>query len=102
MSDEYNGWANRETWAFNMHIDNDEGLYRATLEMAEKYLDHTVTDYELGGYIVDQWKDAIQEMERDHNLDPALRMLRDEVGSFHRIDYEETGASVRESLGMEA
>lgn len=27
MSDEYNGWTNRETWAVALHIDNDEGLH---------------------------------------------------------------------------
>ena len=24
----YNGWSNYETWAVNLHLSNDEGLYR--------------------------------------------------------------------------
>ncbi len=27
MTDEYNGWTNRETWAVVLHIDSDEGLH---------------------------------------------------------------------------
>lgn len=38
MSDEtYQGWANRETWAFNLHWSNDQGFYNETLEQAQDY-----------------------------------------------------------------
>lgn len=30
----YNGWKNYPTWAVNLWLSNDEGLYRAALEMA--------------------------------------------------------------------
>jgi hypothetical protein len=36
MSDNtYGGWSNYPTWAVNLWLSNDEGLYRATQEMAE-------------------------------------------------------------------
>jgi len=31
----YNGWANYETWAVKLWLDNDEGLYNMQREMAE-------------------------------------------------------------------
>lgn len=37
MPDTYNGWTNYPTWAVNLWLGNDEGLYNATVEMAEAY-----------------------------------------------------------------
>lgn len=30
--DRHNGWTNRETWAFMLHVNNDEGLYSSARE----------------------------------------------------------------------
>ena len=30
--DRHNGWTNRETWAFMLHVDNDEGFYNDARE----------------------------------------------------------------------
>lgn len=32
MGERYNGWRNVETWAVALHVMNDEGLYRQSLE----------------------------------------------------------------------
>ena len=33
--DEYQGWTNRETWAVNLWLSNDEGLYTQTREIVK-------------------------------------------------------------------
>lgn len=107
----YNGYANRETWAFNLHWQNDQGLYHETLDVAGDYIQrksiasHAAeepSDRELGEYVVTYWREYITERaEADGWLPEALGMFRDEVGSWWRIDYSEVGAAVRESLEAE-
>jgi hypothetical protein len=103
--EQYNGWKNRETWAFNLHWANDEGLYMMVLDWAREITraedeDDKVSDYELGEQIIKRMRDLIDNHEEEYGspLPKGLRMYRDEVGSWWRIDETETGASVRESL----
>ncbi len=35
----YNGWKNHATWAVNLHLSNDEPLYRETLQRTENAMD---------------------------------------------------------------
>ena len=111
MTDEtYNGYANRETWAFNLHWQNDQGLYNETLSVAREYIangnEDDRTDYRIGELVVEYWREL---MDSDVFTDDAgvrhltrdLQMFRDEVGSWWRIDYAEVGAAVRESLEVE-
>lgn len=118
MSEEFNGWANRETWAFNLHWSNDEGMYNDTLNFATEYLVETYGDDwaqlpedELSGafcgvgeHVVSRWQEVIASWEDDmgERLPEVLAMFRDEVGSWWRIDCREVGGAVRESLGNES
>lgn len=95
----YNGWANRETWAFNLHWQNDQGFCGWVLDMARGYLEDRpeAGDLSLGEHIVSQVTEELAE------LSPSLwELLREDVGSFWRIDYAETGAAVREGLENES
>jgi hypothetical protein len=117
MSDNetYNGYTNRETWAFNLHWQNSQGLYYTTVAVAREVLGLTISvtdwnagenpsDYVLGERVVEYWRDEIDRWTPDTGLPlpEDLRMMRDEVGSWWRIDYAEVGAAVRESLENES
>jgi hypothetical protein len=97
-TDKYNGWANRETWAFNLHWQNDQGLYNWVLEFAAEVLKTApkTSDRYLGEMVDAHVRDGLPE------LSPELwENMREDVGSFWRIDYAEVGACVRESLEVE-
>jgi hypothetical protein len=122
----YNGWSNRETWAFWLHVTNDQGWYEMVREFvaseAERFAcyargtnpDVTQSDRQLGEAVVEYVTDTLTEMEESH-LPPErnywggetesrrireavsqLRMMRDEIGSWWRIDHAEIGAAARE------
>lgn len=109
-SETYNGYANRETWAFNFHWQNDQGFYGETLEQARLFVREwddekaiPLADSQLGEHIVTHWRDNIDGYEETFGkLAPELRMFDREVGSWWRIDYKEVGEAVRESLDAES
>lgn len=96
----YNGWTNRETWALNLWLTNDRGLYEATRERVRdaveayepgEYGPPTAPDYYVGEAVRAFW-DEITDPEED--LLPAkdiVSMLRD-VGSEYRVNWDEIGA----------
>lgn len=108
-TERYNGYANRETWAFNLHWQNDQGLYNETLEAARGFLrsweeeeDHN-SDFQVGEFVVSYWRDMIDaHREEGIPLHEGLQMFEREVGSWWRIDYAEVGEAVRESLDTES
>ena len=96
--DNYQGWANRETWAFNLHWSNDQGFYNFVLDQAGHYLaEHPDTsDRGLGEAVVEFVQEELPE------LSPELwELMRSDVGSFWRVDHEEVGRTVREGLTNE-
>lgn len=108
--DTYNGWTNRETWAFNLHWRNDQGLYGFVLESARSYLTDTYgddwaglpademrgADWGVGSHAVEHIEEELPEMA------PELwENLRSDVGSFWRINYVEVGAAIREDIAEE-
>ena len=78
--DTYNGWSNRETWALGLWIDNDEGTYLWSREIAAAA--------ERNRYAVANalrgWFEDLEEVAPDWH-----RSARDDIGSLWRIDWEE-------------
>lgn len=102
MTETYQGHANRETWAFNVHWQNDQPLYVFTLMLGSAYLrEHPdASDRELGEHVVNYWQDRAYDGPPAPT--PALVMMAREVGSWWRVDPAEVGEAVRESISVEA
>lgn len=107
MTDEkYQGWANRETWAFNLHWSNDQGLYNMLLEDAREFVaGEDRSGYEGNAFARRVGEHVIEWLEEQLDSgvfgDDTERMLRKEIGSFWRVDEVEVGDSVLESLTNE-
>jgi hypothetical protein len=109
--DEYNGWANRETWAFNLHWSNDEGFDTWVRDTARDYLTETYGEeyaslppdealdaqYGVGEAVIRRVTEELAELSPD-----LWELMREDVGSFWRIDIAETGRNVWESLRNES
>lgn len=90
--DTYNGYSNRETWALNLHIQNDEQLLMQTIEEAfggieltdkrgaEENLKYWIETF----FDATWWQDTMGEsMPVD-----VVKMLCD-VGSLWRVEWSE-------------
>lgn len=101
--EQYNGWSNRETWAFWLHVTNDQGWYESVRDVAEDSITvstEDMSDYHLGEQVVEHVKDTLEELLTNVTFDPSeqhpLFGMRDDIGSWWRIDLAEIGAAARD------
>lgn len=105
----YNGWSNYETWAVNLWLSNDEGLYNATQEIVQHGLtyadDHPNvpsiwTQEEANRFAV---ADALKTWVVD-DLAPDLgaTFAADLLGSaLSEVDWEEIADALLEDVSAE-
>ena len=102
MEDEtYNGWSNRETWAWNLVVSNDQYLEKHFVEVlvaewtaqVEKFpgvLTDGVSPYAVGNWLKEAFNELIYDFQ-DNNEHESELMFRRDVGSLWRIDWAELG-----------
>jgi hypothetical protein len=107
--DEYNGWANRETWACNLWLTNDQGLYELTMERVREA---APTDWRVlvtageaactaGEAVRSLWDEVTDPEEHLLAAETIVTMVKD-VGSDYRINWDEIGAAFLETIAEES
>lgn len=104
MSEEYNGWTNRETWALALNIDSDQGLQESASELiGQAFLENIDTEkengWEIGVYeaesALSDWVDDIFSSEYwgQETLSAGLLSMLKDVGSLYRVNFREIAES---------
>jgi hypothetical protein len=96
--DTYEGWTNRETWALNLWLSNDQGLYEMTRERVADWLkryeadakDEHYAKVRAGEAVKELWEELTDPDEGLMSAENILAMVRD-VGSEYRVDWDEIG-----------
>lgn len=97
MTEEYNGWSNRETWATALHINNDQYLYETANDYTRQEVEGHDEGEEINSYYLGQtlrcWiEDDLLTLENISGNQSLFSMLTD-IGSFYRVDWQEIADS---------
>ena len=111
----YEGWANRETWAWSLQMSNDQDLYDLKNEAVQAGLVAYATWAEANprpfdgrggpvGFIADALREEVTEHLLEHlwsgspkNHRELLSLFQD-IGSLWRVDYREIAANELSAL----
>ena len=96
MSESYNGWANRETWAFVLHCDSTIGtefVCESLGYLTPDIVHATESDeYAMGREVLS----LVEDMWEEFHSQEWVALMRDDVGSVWRVDKREVGEWARE------
>ena len=105
MSEEYNGWRNRETWATMLHVDNDEALLEIAMDYARTARQqHEEEEAEAIYCLEDTLQYWITEdlLTRENIAgNEGLWMMLSDIGSLYRIEWREIAESLMERVKEE-
>ena len=107
MNEEYNGWKNRETWATNLWLENDEGLYNEVLDMTKQALtEDRLNATRVLADSMKEWLETLLDFRAYREtyggeMGEGLQTMRDDIGSLYRVDYWEVAGYWLEKLSEE-
>lgn len=88
------GWTNRETYAAYLHLTADDGLVdTATQALSVAEVVEGAVTPELAGQVLGGLLDRHLEELDDARLEDEYRRIRNDVGSFWRVNWTEVGAA---------
>ena len=94
MTETYNGWTNRETWAVNVWVSNLEYLQDDCAEFL-RGLSEDDTDYDIETKTRDWFESILDVLREDAQLNKTSFDLYDnirrEIGSLWRVNWRELG-----------
>jgi hypothetical protein len=90
LSEEYQGWSNRETWGVALHLSNDQGLYIETQALTSEAIDSNLLE-EAGYRLADsleEWVNDLFEFE-SVSINEQLFIMMTDIGSLYRVNWRE-------------
>ena len=81
--DEYNGWSNRETWAVNLWLSNDQGMYSEACRIIKDAEDAEDAEEKIKEYVED-----LKVLLNEEGADELKGMFND-IGSMWRVNWKE-------------
>ena len=106
MSEEYNGWTNRETWATALWIDNDEGMSNeASEKISEAFLEDMDKDSPNGWqdglasatHSIQEWVEEMLSFSYwdDYGMEmpEGIKRMKEDIGSLWRVNFKEIAES---------
>lgn len=103
----YEGWANRETWAVALWINNDQGMQESAIDAVREARGADPDPLGMTRGMIDRAGSVVREYVEDlfdwsnygeeHGGQvcvPAVRLnMLEDIGSLYRVDWHEIGAS---------